>query len=77
MTSSIKQEYIDYRLHSAKETLKAAKLLAENSHWNSDINRLYYSCFYSISHYFINMILMLILMQGLSISSHFISLKTV
>lgn len=49
MTSSIKQGYIDYRIQSAKETLKAAKLLAENSHWNSAINRLYYTCFYAIS----------------------------
>ena len=49
MTGSIKQDYIDYRIQSAKETLKAARLLAENSHWNSAINRLYYTCFYSIS----------------------------
>lgn len=49
MTSSVKQDYIDYRIQSAKETLKAAKLLAENSHWNSAINRLYYTCFYVIS----------------------------
>jgi len=49
MTSSVKQDYIDYRIQSAKETLKAAKLLAENSHWNSAINRLYYTCFYAIS----------------------------
>jgi uncharacterized protein (UPF0332 family) len=49
MTSSVKQDYIDYRIKSAKETLKAAKLLAENSHWNSAINRLYYTCFYAIS----------------------------
>ena len=49
MTSSVKQDYIDYRIQSAKETLKAAKLLAENSHWNSVINRLYYTCFYAIS----------------------------
>jgi len=49
MTNSIKQDYIDYRIQSSKETLKAAKLLAENSHWNSAINRLYYSCFYAIS----------------------------
>jgi len=49
MTNSIKQDYIDYRILSAKETLKAAKLLAENSHWNSAINRLYYTCFYAIS----------------------------
>jgi uncharacterized protein len=44
-----KQDYITYRLNSAKETLDAARLLAENQHWNSAINRLYYSCFYAIS----------------------------
>ena len=49
MTSSIKQDYVDYRIQSAKETLKAAKLLADNYHWNSAINRLYYTCFYAIS----------------------------
>jgi uncharacterized protein (UPF0332 family) len=49
MTKSIKQDYISYRINSAKETLEAARLLAENKHWNSAINRLYYSCFYSIS----------------------------
>jgi uncharacterized protein (UPF0332 family) len=49
MTRSLKQDYIEYRIQSAKETLKAAKLLADNLHWNSAINRLYYSCFYAIS----------------------------
>jgi uncharacterized protein (UPF0332 family) len=49
MTISLKQDYIEYRIQSAKETLKAAKLLADNLHWNSAINRLYYSCFYAIS----------------------------
>jgi uncharacterized protein (UPF0332 family) len=49
MTSSVKQDYVDYRIQSAKETLKAARLLADNSHWNSAINRLYYTCFYAIS----------------------------
>ena len=49
MTDSIKQDYITYRINSAKETLDAARLLAENQHWNSAINRLYYSCFYAIS----------------------------
>jgi uncharacterized protein (UPF0332 family) len=49
MTKSIKQDYINYRINSAKETLEAARLLAENKHWNSAINRLYYSCFYIIS----------------------------
>lgn len=49
MTSPIKQDYIEYRIQTAKETLNAAKLLADNSHWNSAINRLYYTCFYAIS----------------------------
>ena len=49
MTRSLKQDYIEYRIQSAKETLKAAKLLSDNLHWNSAINRLYYSCFYAIS----------------------------
>jgi uncharacterized protein len=49
MKDPLKQDYINYRLQSASETLKAAKLLAENFHWNSAINRLYYTCFYAIS----------------------------
>lgn len=49
MTVRHKEEYIRYRIDSAKETLNAAKLLAEGSYWNSVINRLYYACFYAIS----------------------------
>ena len=49
MSKSSKKEYIDYRLNQAKETLEAAKSLARDKHWNSVINRLYYSCFYAIS----------------------------
>ena len=49
MKKSSKQEYIDYRINTSKETLQAARSLAENGHWNSVINRLYYSCFYAIS----------------------------
>ena len=49
MTKSIKQDYINYRIKNSKETLEAARLLAKNEHWNSAINRLYYSCFYAIS----------------------------
>jgi hypothetical protein len=32
MTSSVKQDYVNNRIQSAKETLKAARLLADNSH---------------------------------------------
>jgi len=49
MSKSSEKEYVDYRLNQAKETLEAAKSLARDSHWNSVINRLYYSCFYAIT----------------------------
>ncbi len=49
MSKSSKRDYIDYRFNQAKETLEAAKSLAKDKHWNSVINRLYYSCFYAIS----------------------------
>ena len=49
MSKSSKKEYIDYRLKQAKETLDAAKILARDNHWNSVINRLYYTCFYALS----------------------------
>ena len=49
MSKSSENEYVDYRLGQAKETLEAAKSLARDSYWNSVINRLYYSCFYAIT----------------------------
>jgi uncharacterized protein (UPF0332 family) len=49
MSKSPKIEYIDYRLNQAKETLEAPRSLARDKHWNSVINRLYYSYFYTIS----------------------------
>ena len=49
MSNPSKHEYIDYRLKQAKDTLNAARSLAKDKHWNSVINRLYYSCFYAIS----------------------------
>lgn len=44
-----KLEYIQYRLESARKTLEAAKILAENGFWNSAVNRLYYALFYSVN----------------------------
>ena len=49
MKKSSKQDYIEYRIKTARETLEAAHSLAKNGHWNSVINRLYYVCFYAIS----------------------------
>ncbi|MBU0766109.1 MAG: HEPN domain-containing protein [Bacteroidetes bacterium] len=53
---------INYRISRAKESLAEAKLLAENGHWNTCINRLYYSCFY--------IVLALLLKNDLSAGKH-------
>jgi uncharacterized protein (UPF0332 family) len=49
MKKSPEQEYIDYRINTAKDALDAAQILAKEGHWNSVINRLYYACFYAVS----------------------------
>lgn len=44
-----KEDYINYRLTKAKESLQSAIYLANGKFWNASINRLYYSCFYAIN----------------------------
>jgi uncharacterized protein (UPF0332 family) len=44
-----KQDYINYRLQRAKETLKEAEMLIDNKFWNTAVNRMYYACFYAVS----------------------------
>ena len=44
-----RNEYVKYRIETAKKTFDAAKLLAENDYWNSVVNRLYYSVFYAVN----------------------------
>ena len=41
-------DYIQYRIEKSSEFFKDAQLLAENSRWQSCVNRLYYSCFHLI-----------------------------
>ena len=43
MNREEREQYVNYRIETAKTTLKAAKVLAENGFWNSSVNRLYYS----------------------------------
>lgn len=45
----IKEDYIVYRIQRADESYDEALLLAENKHWNTAANRLYYSCFYAVT----------------------------
>jgi len=51
MTLSEKDEYVKYRMASARQTYEAAKVLASEGFWNSAVNRLYYSAFYAINHF--------------------------
>ena len=40
---------VSYRLERARESLAEARLLLEQGHTNTFVNRLYYACFYAIS----------------------------
>lgn len=53
---------ITYRLDRAREALAEARLLLEQGHTNTFVNRLYYACFYAVS--------ALLLSRDLSSSKH-------
>jgi len=61
MNSSL-DDLIRYRLSRARETLEEACILADASHWNACVNRLYYACFYAV--------LALLIKNDLSTSKH-------
>jgi len=48
MTIENRDDYIKYRFYRSRESFDEALILAENNKWNTVINRLYYSCFYSV-----------------------------
>jgi len=43
------EDYINYRIQRAYETLSDAAILVENKRWNSCANRIYYACFYVVN----------------------------
>jgi uncharacterized protein (UPF0332 family) len=49
MNEEEKNEYVIYRIETARKTFVAAELLAKNGFWNSAVNRLYYSLFYAVN----------------------------
>ena len=49
MTSQERQQYVNYRLETARKTAQAAHILGENGFWNSAVNRLYYAAFYAVN----------------------------
>ena len=62
MTIENQDDYIRYRFHRAKESFEEALILAEKEKWNTVVNRLYYSCFYSV--------IALLLKHGIETQSH-------
>jgi uncharacterized protein (UPF0332 family) len=43
------EDYIEYRINRAKETIQEVRSHIEKRYWNTAINRMYYACFYAVS----------------------------
>ena len=48
MTDYKPEDYINYRIQRARETIEEVQTHIENKFWNTAINRLYYACFYAV-----------------------------
>ena len=55
-------DYINYRLSKAKETISEVETLIKNKYWNTAINRMYYACFYAVG--------ALLVKHGIETTSH-------
>ncbi len=62
MTDYKREDYIDYRIKRAKETLSEIDILINYNLWNTAINRMYYACFYAVG--------ALLMKRGLSAQKH-------
>jgi uncharacterized protein (UPF0332 family) len=62
MTEFQPNDYINYRLQRAKDTISETKILIENKLWNTAANRMYYACFYAVG--------ALLVKNGVLTSSH-------
>lgn len=49
MTQYSEEDYINYRIERARETILEVQTHIENEFWNTAINRMYYACFYAVS----------------------------
>lgn len=49
MTDEDRIEVVKLRIENARDTMKEAKLLIDNSFWNAAINRMYYACYYAVT----------------------------
>ena len=48
MTEYSPEDYINYRLIKAKETIEEVDILIKNKLWNTAVNRMYYASFYAV-----------------------------
>lgn len=62
MTEYRAEDYYNYRLKRAKETILEVEVLIQNEFWNTAINRMYYACFYAVG--------ALLVSHGIETSSH-------
>jgi len=62
MTSYRTEDYCNYRLQKAKETIQEVEIHIQNKFWNTAINRLYYACYYAVG--------ALLIKHGAKTSSH-------
>lgn len=62
MSNYKREDYANYRMQRAKETLLEVEYLIQNKFWNTAINRMYYACFYAIG--------ALLIINGIETSSH-------
>jgi uncharacterized protein (UPF0332 family) len=62
MTEYNANDYSDYRLKRAFETIEEVETHIANGFWNTAINRMYYACFYAVG--------ALLVKKGIDTSSH-------
>ena len=62
MTEYNPDDYSNYRIQKAKETIVEVEIHIQNEFWNTAINRMYYTCFYAVS--------ALLVKHGIETSSH-------
>lgn len=58
------EEIVQYRNQRAKESFAEAEIMRDNQRWQMVVNRLYSTCFYAVSAYFVQQGLKAFHMQG-------------
>lgn len=56
------EDYVQYRLNKAKETIGEIEILIKNEYWNTAVNRMYFACYYAVGS--------LLVKNGINTSSH-------